>query len=52
MPSIDRTTIITGPALVTFAGQSFWSKGDIKLSPINKRFQIETAHFGRVDERF
>lgn len=52
MPSIDRTTIITGPALVTFAGQSFWSKGDIKLSPINKRFQIETSHFGRVDERF
>jgi len=52
MPGIDRTTIITGPALVTYGGQSFWSKGDVILKPVNKRFAIETAHFGKVDERF
>lgn len=52
MPGIDRTTIITGPAIVTYAGQSFWSKGDVQLKPVNKRFNIETAAFGKVDERF
>jgi hypothetical protein len=52
MPGIDRTTIITGPALVTFGGSSFWSKGDISLKPVNKRFAIETSSLGKVDERF
>lgn len=51
MPSIDRTSIITGPALVTYGGQSFWSKGDVVITPINDRFSIDTAHFGPVDER-
>ena len=52
MPGIDRTTILTGPALVTYGGQSFWSKGDVVVKPVFKRFAIETAHFGKVDERF
>lgn len=52
MPSIDRTTIISGPALIVFAGSSFWSKGDVMLKPVNKRFDIPTSHFGKVDERF
>lgn len=52
MPGIDRTTILTGPALVTYGGQSFWSKGDVTVKPVFKRFGIETAHFGKVDERF
>lgn len=51
MPSIDRTTIITGPALVTFGGQSFWSKGDVTLKPIVDKFAIPTAAFGDVDGR-
>lgn len=51
MPGIDRTTIISGPALVTYGGQSFWSKGDVILKPVIKRFPIPTAHFGKVDER-
>lgn len=51
MAGINRTTIFTGPALVTFAGQTFWSKGDVTVTPKNKRFNVETAHFGKVDER-
>jgi len=51
MPSIDRTTIITGPALVTFGGQSFWSKGDVTLKPIVDKFAVTTAAFGEVDGR-
>lgn len=51
MPTIDRTSIITGPALVTFGGQSFWSKGDITLKPVTNNFKIPTSSFGDVDER-
>lgn len=51
MPSIDRTTIITGPALVTFGGQTFWSKGDIAYKLIVDRFAVETSAFGEVDGR-
>lgn len=51
MPSINRTSIITGPALVTFGGQTFWSKGDITLKPNNKNFKVATSAFGDVDER-
>lgn len=50
--SIDRATIIRGPAKVTFQGQTFWSKGDISLKPTVSRFEIATSRFGRVDERF
>lgn len=52
MPQITRTSIISGPAKVTFNSQTFWSKGDITLNVINDRFNIETATFGKVDERF
>lgn len=51
MPSINRTTIITGPALVTFGGQSFWSKGDVTLKPTVDKFAVTTAAFGEVDGR-
>lgn len=51
MPGIDRTLILTGPALVTFGGQSFWSKGDVSVNLNTKRFKVDTAHFGQVDER-
>jgi hypothetical protein len=51
MPSINRTTVLKGPALVTYGGQSFWSKGDITVTPVFERFPISTAHFGEVTER-
>jgi hypothetical protein len=49
--SIDRATIISGPALVTFGGQSFWSKGDITVKNTVSRFEVGTSRFGKVDER-
>jgi hypothetical protein len=51
MPAINRTSIISGPARISFGGQLFWSKGDITVRPINDRFNIDTASFGKVDER-
>jgi len=32
MPTIDRTDIIRGPAVLNFASQTFYSKGDISLT--------------------
>ena len=49
--SIDRATIISGPASVTFGGQTFWSKGDITVKNTVSRFEIGTSRFGKVDER-
>ena len=49
--SIDRATIISGPARVTFGGQTFWSKGDITVKNTVERFEIGTSRFGIVDER-
>jgi len=48
---LNRTTILAGPALVQYAGSSFWSKGDITLTPTIKTFDIATAAFGKVDKR-
>lgn len=52
MPAITRTSLIAGPARISFGGQTFWSKGDVQLRVVNDRFDIQTAHFGKVDERF
>lgn len=49
--AINRTTILTGPCLLTYAGQTIYSKGDVTLKPVNERFDIATASFGKVDER-
>jgi hypothetical protein len=51
MAGIDRTTLITGPALITYGGQKFWSKGDVALNFVPKLFSVGTAHFGEVDQR-
>ena len=52
MPSINRTTIISGPALIQFASQKFWSKGNVEVKIVNDRFDLETSHFGKVDSRY
>lgn len=49
--TIDRTTIISGPALVQYDSQTFYSKGDITLKTIVNRTQINTSAFGIIDER-
>lgn len=52
MAGINRTTIITGPALVTFDGSTFWSKGDVTVTFAMKRMGLETAAWGKLEERF
>lgn len=48
-PSI--TSIIGGPAVITYRGASFFSKGDITLQIAPEVFEIETDVFGIVDRR-
>jgi hypothetical protein len=49
--SIDRASIIQGPARIDFDGQSFYYDGNVNLKPTVSRFEVNTAQFGRVDER-
>lgn len=49
---INRNLIISGPARVTFAGQTFWSKGDVTLKPAFAKFDVTTSSFGKVDGRY
>jgi hypothetical protein len=50
--SFDRTTIVAGPAVVKFKSQVFYTEGNITLTPMIERFQVNTAAFGIADERF
>jgi hypothetical protein len=49
--AIDRATIIRGPAIVTYDSQVMYTEDDIILRPILSRFDINTAAYGKVDER-
>ncbi len=46
-----RTTILRGPAVVQFGGQTFYSKGDIKCDISMETFSVETSAFGISDKR-
>ncbi len=50
MPLV-RTSILRGPAVVSFAGATFYAKDDIKLTTENDTFDIEVSAWGKVDER-
>jgi len=49
MASIDRTTIIRGPAKITYDSATFYSKGGISLTFTNSTFDKETDAFGIVN---
>jgi hypothetical protein len=49
MASIDRTTIIRGPAKITYDSATFYSKGGITLTFTNSTFDKETDGFGIVN---
>lgn len=51
MPGQSLTNIIGGPALITYRGATFRSKGDIRMNMELERFPIETSLYGQVDER-
>jgi hypothetical protein len=51
MPGISVPTILGGPALVSFRGATFYSKGDILLEVALQTFPIEVDAYRQVDER-
>lgn len=48
MATIDRTTILRGPAQITFDSEVFWSKGNVSVTFENSTFDKETDAFGIV----
>ena len=48
---LSRSSILRGPAVITFNGATFYSKDDIKLITELDTFDIEISAFGKIDER-
>jgi len=48
MPTFDRTTIVRGPCKITYASQTFYSKGGVKITQQNANFEKETDAYGVV----
>ena len=46
---MDRTNIITGPACITYKGQTFYTADDIELNPGITYGEILTSMHGKVD---
>lgn len=52
MPSqINPALILVGPCLLQSRGQTFYSKGNITLTPKLETFNIENARYGVIEER-
>jgi hypothetical protein len=49
--SFDRTTIIRGPAQITYKGNKYYSQGDIRLNVGHEVFDIVNSAFGLVEQR-
>lgn len=48
MPTFDRTTIVRGPAKITYDTAVFYSKGGVTLRMVNTTFDKETDSYGVV----
>jgi len=48
---IQRSSILRGPAIVTFDSQKFYTKGDIKVDINLDTFEVESSAYGKVTER-
>lgn len=48
---IDRSTIITGPAVVTQNGVTYYTKGDIVVDIDLELFPIDSSLHGKIDQR-
>lgn len=52
LPTIDRTTVIAGPALLEWKNISIYTKDDIVLDPQKTTFDIPTSRYGKqTDQR-
>ena len=50
MPTFDRTTIVRGPAKITYDTAVFYSKGGVTLRMVNTTFDKDTDAFGMVSK--
>jgi hypothetical protein len=50
MPA-QRSSILRGPAIVTFDSQKFYTKGDIKVNINLDTFEVDSSAYGKLDER-
>lgn len=50
MPAIDRSTLVRGPATVTFDGVTWYSQGDVAIRITRSTFAV-TVGGAKVDER-
>lgn len=48
---MDRTTIVKGPAIITYNSVTFYSKDSITFKPDVKTYEIQSGVHGKVDER-
>jgi hypothetical protein len=48
---MTRDQILRGPCKITFGGQAFYSKGDVKIAHQVTTVPVPTSRFGKVDER-
>ena len=51
MSGPSLTQVFGGPAIITYRGSTFYSKGDILVDVAPSTFDIETDAYGKVDER-
>lgn len=51
MASPARSTILQGPATLTYRGTTFHSKGDVELTINSETFEIASSTSGKMDER-
>ena len=49
--AFTRTSIVRGPAIITYGSESFFSNDDIRISAGNEIFPIVNSAFGKVQER-
>lgn len=48
----DPTTFIAGPAIVTYDGATYYTKGNIALKINRESWDLRTAMHGKIDSRF
>jgi hypothetical protein len=48
---LTRQSIVRGPAIVQMGGQTFYSKGDIKVAIAPETFDVSTSVHGKVGQR-
>ena len=51
VPITNRTSLIRGPALLTYNGGKTFTKEDLEIKVVKETLNIEDSAHGKVDER-